>query len=512
MSISEKIRVRFAPSPTGYLHVGGLRTALYNYLFARKNNGTFILRIEDTDRARYVDGAVENLLKTLAWAGLDYDEGPVLSDSGFKMQDAKTSSSINYPGVVQVGEYGSYIQSERLEIYKEYVQQLIKKKKAYYCFCTAGRLEQLRDAQQKEKLQTKYDKQCLHLSADEVQAMLQANSPYVVRLNVEPNQTVIVNDLIRGKVEFDSTLIDDQVLIKSDGFPTYHLANVVDDHFMKITHVIRGEEWLPSTPKHVLLYDAFEWEKPVFAHLPLLLNPDKSKLSKRQGDVAVEDYKAKGYLKEALVNFVAFLGWNPGTEQELFSMNELIEQFSLEKVHQAGAVFNLDKLNWLNFEHLRKKTDDEVLQVLKGLLAESKYCNQVPNDAYLLLVIEAMRPRMSFVKDIIEQSSYFFEAPASYDEEVIKKRWKEDTADHLRRLVEEYARIDAPTKESFEQGLHKAAEALGIGNGKLIHGVRLAVSGVGGGPGLYDILHILGKDEVMKRIETAIKNVKPILQ
>ena len=510
MSISSNIRVRFAPSPPGYLHVGGLRTALYNYLFARKNGGTFVLRIEDTDRARYVEGAVENLLKTLAWAGLDYDEGPFLSDSDLKIQGAITSQSKNYPGVVQVGEYGSYIQSERLEIYKEHIQQLIQKKKAYYCFCTAERLEQLRESQQKEKLQTKYDKQCLHLSDGEIQTKLTAKTPYVIRLDVEPNKTVIVNDLIRGRVEFDSTLVDDQVLIKSDGFPTYHLANVVDDHLMKITHVIRGEEWLSSTPKHVLLYDAFEWEKPVFAHLPLLLNPDKSKLSKRQGDVAVEDYRTKGYLKDALVNFVAFLGWNPGTEQELFSMNELVEQFSIERVHQAGAVFNLDKLNWLNFEHLRKKSDEEVLQTLKLMLLESKYKDQQFSDAYLLLVIEAMRPRISFVKDIIEQSSYFLEAPTSYDEEVIKKRWKEDTAGHLKKLIEEYAKVENSTKESFEQGLHKAAESLGIGNGKLIHGVRLAVSGVGGGPGLYDILHILGKDEVIKRIETAINTIKPV--
>ncbi len=510
MSISSNIRVRFAPSPIGYLHVGGLRTALYNYLFARKNGGTFVLRIEDTDRARYVEGAVENLLKTLAWAGLDYDEGPFLSDSDLKIQGAITSQSKNYPGVVQVGEYGSYIQSERLEIYKEHIQQLIQKKKAYYCFCTAERLEQLRESQQKEKLQTKYDKQCLHLSDGEIQTKLTAKTPYVIRLDVEPNKTVIVNDLIRGRVEFDSTLVDDQVLIKSDGFPTYHLANVVDDHLMKITHVIRGEEWLSSTPKHVLLYDAFEWEKPVFAHLPLLLNPDKSKLSKRQGDVAVEDYRTKGYLKDALVNFVAFLGWNPGTEQELFSMNELVEQFSIERVHQAGAVFNLDKLNWLNFEHLRKKSDEEVLQTLKLMLLESKYKDQQFSDAYLLLVIEAMRPRISFVKDIIEQSSYFLEAPTSYDEEVIKKRWKEDTAGHLKKLIEEYAKVENSTKESFEQGLHKAAESLGIGNGKLIHGVRLAVSGVGGGPGLYDILHILGKDEVIKRIETAINTIKPV--
>jgi glutamyl-tRNA synthetase len=502
MAISEKIRVRFAPSPTGYLHVGGLRTALYNYLFARKNNGVFVLRIEDTDRARYVDGAVENLLKTLEWAGLSYDEGPRIADFGLPISNC--SESKNYPGIVQVGDYSSYIQSERLEIYKKHVQQLIEKKKAYYCFCSPERLEQLRNEQQQKNLQTKYDKHCLNCSEDEINKKLAAGLPYVVRLNVEPNQTVVVEDLIRGRVEFDSNLIDDQVLIKSDGFPTYHLANVVDDHLMKITHVIRGEEWLPSTPKHVLLYDAFEWEKPLFAHLPLLLNPDKSKLSKRQGDVAVEDYRAKGFLKDALVNFVALLGWNPGTEQEFFYLNELVEQFSLERVHQAGAVFNLDKLNWLNFEHLRKLPDEEVLKMLKVELSNSKFGGKEFADEYLLRVIEAMRPRVSFVKDFVEPSSYFFEAPTQYEEDAVKKRWKEDTPTHLKKLLEEFASFENPTKEMYEVALHKTAETFGIGNGKLIHPVRLSVSGVSGGPGLYDILFILGKDEVVKRISTAI--------
>ncbi len=505
MSISEKIRVRFAPSPTGYLHVGGLRTALYNYLFARKNNGVFVLRIEDTDRTRYVEGAVENLLKTLAWAGLTYDDGPRIADSGLPISNYYESK--NYPGVVQVGDFGSYIQSERLGIYKEHVQQLIEKKRAYYCFCSAERMELLRNEQQQKNLQTKYDKFCLNLSQEELKNKLADGLPYVVRLNVEPNQTVIVDDLIRGRVEFDSNLIDDQVLIKSDGYPTYHLANVVDDHLMKITHVIRGEEWLPSTPKHVLLYDAFAWEKPQFAHLPLLLNPDKSKLSKRQGDVAVEDYRAKGYLKDALINFVALLGWNPGTEQEFFYLNELVEQFSLERVHQAGAVLNLDKLNWLNFEHLRKLPDEEVLKMLKVELSNSKFSGKQFADDYLLRVIEAMRPRISFVKDIIEQSSYFFEAPAEFEQDAVKKRWKEDTPAQLNRLIENYSLLENLTKEMFETGLHTTAEALGIGNGKLIHAVRLSVSGVSGGPGLYDILVILGKDEVVKRIQTAIEKI-----
>ena len=289
--INETPRVRFAPSPTGYLHVGGLRTALYNYLFAKHNNGTFILRIEDTDRTRLVEGAVENLIDTLKWAGLEYDEGPFVG-----------------------GNYGPYIQSERLDIYKKYVDELIKSGKAYYCFCSSERLEKIREEQQQQKLQPKYDKHCLKLSEEEIKQKIANGESYVVRLNVQPDEIIKIEDVIRGTVEFNSNIVDDQVLLKSDGFPTYHLANVVDDHLMKITHVIRGEEWLSSTPKHALLYDYFGWERPIFAHLPLLLNLDRKKLSKRQSDVAVEDFRDKGFLKEALVNFVALLGWTAGDE------------------------------------------------------------------------------------------------------------------------------------------------------------------------------------------------------
>lgn len=483
--ISQYPRVRFAPSPTGYLHVGGLRTALYNYLFAKNNNGKFILRIEDTDRTRYVEGAVENLIKALDWAGLTFDEGPVKG-----------------------GPFGPYMQSERLDIYKKYSDELVAAKKAYYCFCSAERLTQVRDEQQKQGLQPKYDKHCLHLSESEIQEKLNSGQPYVVRMNVEPGLKVAFDDIIRGNVEFDSSIIDDQVLIKSDGYPTYHLANVVDDHLMQITHVIRGEEWLSSTPKHVLLYEAFGWEKPAFAHLPLLLNPDRSKLSKRQGDVAVEDYRAKGYLKEALVNFVALLGWNAGDDQEFYLIDEMIEKFSLDRVNKSGAVFNLDKLNWLNAEHLRKKSGDELLHLLRQELAASKYAATELSDHYLLLVIEAMRERVTFIKDYIEKSPYFFEAPVSYEEDVLKKRWKSDSPELLQKLIAEFEKLENPSKEDFENALKKTAEETGAGAGKLIHPVRLAVSGVGGGPGLYDILFILGKQESIARMKRAIENIK----
>ncbi|MCA2005621.1 MAG: glutamate--tRNA ligase [Ignavibacterium sp.] len=484
--INSQVRVRFAPSPTGYLHVGGLRTALYNFLFARKNNGKFILRIEDTDRNRYVEGAVENLIAALQWAGLQYDEGP---DIG--------------------GPFGPYMQSQRLDIYKKYAEELISRGKAYYCFCTPERLEALREEQQKQKLpQAKYDKHCLHLSKAEIESKLAEGIPKVIRLNVEPDQKIEFDDIIREHVEFESNNVDDQVLIKSDGFPTYHLANVVDDHLMQITHVIRGEEWLSSTPKHVLLYDAFGWERPYFAHLPLLLNPDRSKLSKRQGDVAVEDYRDKGYLREALINFVALLGWNAGDDKEFYYIDELIEKFSLERVNKAGAVFDLQKLNWLNAEHIRKKSDSELLSLLKFEITKSGLSNKNISDEKLLLIIKAMKERVTFVKDFIYNCMYFYETPKDYEQKAIEKNWKEDTPKYLKSLAEEFLRLENPTKEDYEIALTKVAEQLNIGKGKLIHPLRLAVSGQSTGPGMYDILYILGRDEVINRIYKAIESIK----
>ncbi|MDH3268121.1 MAG: glutamate--tRNA ligase [Ignavibacteria bacterium] len=479
-------RVRFAPSPTGYLHIGGLRTALYNYLFAKNQNGKLILRIEDTDRKRFVEGAVENLIDTLNWAGINFDEG---SEMG--------------------GEFGPYLQSERLDIYNSLAQKLVSENKAYHCFCTPERLEKLKEEQQKQKLpQAKYDKHCLHLSKIEVEEKLNSNIPFVIRLNVHPGRKIIFNDVIRGTVEFDTNNIDDQVLIKSDGYPTYHLANVVDDHLMVITHVIRGEEWLSSTPKHVILYDYFIWDKPVFAHLPLLLNPDKSKLSKRQGDVAVEDYREKGYLKEALINFVALLGWNYGDDKEFYEMDELIEKFSLERVHKAGAVFNIEKLNWLNFEHLRKKADDEVLEMLKAEISKSEFSTNNYSDEHLLKVITAMKERVSFVKEYLTKSPYFFKAPDSYEEQNLKKRWKEDSSELLKKLKDRFAELENPAKDNFEKVLDEVATKLNIGKGKLVHPLRIAVSGVGEGPGVYDIVSIIGKEETLSRIETALIKLK----
>jgi glutamyl-tRNA synthetase len=484
MKSTSSVRVRFAPSPTGFLHVGGLRTALYNYLFARRQGGAFVLRIEDTDRTRYVEGAVASLIATLDWAGLACDEGPQKS-----------------------GPFGPYVQSERLGLYREHVHRLLESQSAYRCFCTQERLEEMRKEQDRAKLPPKYDRRCLSLERGKIEANLAQGLPFVVRMKVPGAESISFDDMIRGRVEFSGDRLDDQVLLKSDGYPTYHLANVVDDHLMEITHVIRGEEWLPSTPKHLLLYQFFGWEKPEFAHLPLLLNPDRSKLSKRQGDVAVEEYRDKGYLPEALVNFVAFLGWNPGDERELFSLDELVKEFSIERVGKSGAIFNVEKLDWLNFQHLRRKSETEVVTMLRELLSRSGPWEREFDDDYLLAVIRAMRERVSFMRDFIDKSPYFFRAPVSYDETALKKRWTSETPSQLEALAKEFSRLKDPRPADLETALRRVASSLRASDGELIHALRLAVSGVGGGPGVFEIVGILGKEESISRIRRALERV-----
>lgn len=474
------IRVRFAPSPTGYLHVGGLRTALYNYLFARRNGGVFILRIEDTDRTRYVEGAVKDLIDTLRWAGLDFDEGPEVG-----------------------GPVGPYVQSERLALYKQHALQLVQSGKAYYAFDTPEDLDEMRKLQEKMRIPPKYDRRALKLSPAEVQKKLGAGIPAVIRMKVPEAETVAFDDIIRGRVEFASDRIDDQVLMKSDGYPTYHLANVVDDHLMNISHVIRGEEWVSSTPKHVLLYRYFGWEMPRFAHLPLLLNPDKSKLSKRQGDVAVEDYKGKGYLKEALVNFVALLGWNPGDEREIFDLEELVKEFTLERVGKAGAVFNIDKLEWMNVQQIRRKTDDQICDHALPYLAEAGF-GDVPRPQ-LLRVVALMKDRMNKISDLVTFGGYFFQDPSSYDEESRNKNWKPETRSHLGDVVKGLEQIGTFDEKSIEEAIRSAAAAHGIGAGKLIHPLRLALTGISIGPGLFELMAVLGKETCLRRIKRAIE-------
>ncbi len=479
MSSPARIRVRFAPSPTGHLHVGGLRTALYNYLFARKHSGVCILRIEDTDRSRYIEGAVENLLETLRWAGLEFDEGPATE-----------------------GKFGPYIQSQRIELYRDHVARLLKEKKAYRCFCTPERLEEMRRQQEKLRIPPKYDRRCLRLSESEIQNNLSARVPSVIRMKVPEATAITFDDVIRGKVEFHSDRIDDQVLFKSDGYPTYHLANVVDDHFMEISHVIRGEEWLSSTPKHVLLYEYLGWPLPVFAHLPLLLNPDKSKLSKRQGDVAVEEYRAKGYLPQALVNFVALLGWNPGDNREVFHIDDLVREFSLERVGKSGAVFNLEKLNWINQQHVRRLDDDKIAEMLHPLLGKAGWGSASPD--YVIRVIRLMKERLTFVNDVITFGSYFFADDFTYDEKAVKINWNSESPAHLTALLEKIEKMDNLTQVSAEEVLRQIAEAAGVNAGEIIHAVRLALTGVAVGPGLFELMDVLGKESVVQRLKKAL--------
>lgn len=475
-----EVRTRFAPSPTGYLHVGGLRTALYSFLLARKMGGKFLLRIEDTDQERSVPGAIENIIRTLEWAGITADEGPHCG-----------------------GNCGPYIQSERLDLYKKYADQLVAQGDAYYCFCTEERLEKVRALQMAQKLPPAYDRHCRNLPTDEVKARLAAGEPHVIRMKIPLAGAITVDDLIRGKVSFSYSVVDDQVLIKSDGFPTYHLAVVVDDHFMNISHTIRGEEWLPSTPKHLLLYQYFKWEAPLFAHLPLLLNPDRSKLSKRQGDVAVEDYRAKGYLPEALINFIAFLGWNPGDTREIFTLDELIKEFSLERVGKSGAVFNVEKLQWLNHQHILRASHERLIAEIKPLLKARGF--DIPADEFLIKLIDLLKDRAVTTHDFIEQGLFFFIAPSSYDETAKAKHWKPETPTHLNEFAAILANLEPFDAHAIEQALREYTKSKEVPAAALIHPLRLALTGIPTGPSLFHLMEVLGKRQSVSRINAIIK-------
>ena len=473
-----EIRVRFAPSPTGYVHVGSLRTALYNYLFARHHQGRFVLRIEDTDQSRYVEGAVENLLETLRWAGLDYDEGP---EKG--------------------GPYGPYFQSQRKEIYHEHVQQLLEKDAAYPCFCSEETLTAMREEQQKKGLPVMYDGRCRNIPKEEALQRMKSE-PHVIRLKVPRTGNTMVKDIIRGDVSFENALIDDQILLKSDGFPTYHLANVVDDHLMKISHVIRGEEWLPSTPKHILLYRAFGWQEPQFAHLPLLLNPDRTKLSKRQGDVAVEDYQAKGFLPQALVNFVALLGWNKGDDQEIFSLEELVKYFSLERVNKAGAVFDVHKLEWMNGHYIRIIAENEYLRIGQEWL---KKLDLDTGDAQKnQLILQAVRPSLNKFADLPQKTAVFFKDTLEYDEQAKEWLTKPESKEILKIMIEELAKTDELTVESFKTLMKTVQKRNGQKGKNLWMPVRAAITGETHGPDLGIVLTVIGKRKVEQFLKQAL--------
>jgi glutamyl-tRNA synthetase len=503
------VRVRFAPSPTGALHIGGVRTALYNYLLAHQTGGTMILRIEDTDQNRFVPGAEEYILESLKWAGIEIDEG-----------------------VSKGGPYAPYRQSERKELYQKYAQQLVDGGNAYYAFDTEEELEAMRErlkqgggaSQQYDSSTRSQMKNSLTLSAEEVRKRISSGEQYVIRFKTPVGEQVKLNDLIRGEVIVESSLVDDKVLMKSDGMPTYHLANVVDDYSMKITHVIRGEEWLPSAPLHVLLYKAFGWEKemPRFAHLPLLLKPDgNGKLSKRAADQMgfpifplnwtdpatgeqAKGFKETGYLAEALVNFLAFLGWNPGTTQEIFSMQELISAFSIERIGKAGAKFDIHKAQWFNQQYLKNKADAELAKFLLDSLAQEKIsCTQEKAEK----ICSIMKERVTFPDDFWKQGKFFFIAPTQFDESVVSKKWNNDAVKVLSAFASA-VKITTDFNATIAKAmLEEVCTSLGIGSGKIMQALRTSLTGGASGPDLMMTMEIIGSKETYQRIEYAIKNI-----
>ncbi len=496
----KQVRVRFAPSPTGPLHIGGVRTALYNYLFAKKNSGTFILRIEDTDQARFVEGAEEYIMESLEWCGIIVDEG-----------------------IREGGNYGPYRQSDRKTIYRQYADNLIDKGDAYYAFDTPEKLETLRRESEKAGKTFIYNAEVreklinsVSLKEPEWREKLDKGEPYVIRYKMPYNEDIRFDDIIRGHIVVNTGTLDDKVLFKSDGMPTYHLANIVDDHLMKISHVIRGEEWLPSLPLHILLYRSFGWDPPLFAHLPLLLKPDgKGKLSKRDGDKmgfpvfplfwpygeTSKGYREDGYYPDSFINMLALLGWNPGTEQELFSMDELINSFSIDRVGKSGSRFDPEKAKWFNHQYLQTKTNNQIAIEFREFLRARGYHVDIIR---LESLVGMVKERVSFVKDIWEQTDFFFKAPEIYDQEVVKKRWKEDSSRllmELRSLLEKATDFSASATEPV---IKVWIEKNGYNTGEIMNAFRLVIVGALRGPHIFDIISWIGKDETLKRIDTGV--------
>ncbi|WP_166959926.1 glutamate--tRNA ligase [Yeosuana marina] len=509
--MSNNVRVRFAPSPTGPLHIGGVRTALFNYLFAKKHNGTFILRIEDTDQNRYVEGAEQYIVDALNWCNIPFDEGPGKNET-----------------------FGPYRQSERKHLYKQYADDLIVSGHAYYAFDTAEEL----DVQRKESeakgetfIYNWHNRQQLNnsisLSKEEVEKRLANGDEYVIRFkmldlkNEGTHGTISTTDIVRGHVSFQKEVLDDKVLFKSDGMPTYHLANIVDDHLMEITHVIRGEEWLPSLPLHIALYQAFKWRTPEFAHLPLILKPTgKGKLSKRDGDKLgfpvfplewtdpktnelSRGYKEDGYFPEAMINFLAFLGWNPGTEQEIFTLEELIKAFDLSKVNKSGARFDPDKIKWFNHHYMQEQHNVELAEIFKSQRSELSTIDP----EYIALVIGLIKERATFVNDFWELSHYFFVTPTTYDEKASKKAFKEDTPELMKSLISVIESVSDFTVENLQTDIKGWITSNDIGFGKVMMPLRLSLVGALQGPDVFDIIFMIGKTETIKRIEKAQNNI-----
>ena len=484
---THQVRVRFAPSPTGFLHVGGARTAIYNYFFAKATGGTFYLRIEDTDRKRYNEAALKDLLRDLKWLGLNWDEGPGCE-----------------------GACGPYVQSERLEIYHREIQKLLDSGMAYYCFCSEERLNEIRAAQKKAGApETGYDRHCRNIPREEAEARIAAGEKAVIRFKIPESGSTEFEDLIRGRIEYKNEVLDDLVLIKRDGFPTYHFASVVDDHLMGTTHVLRGDEWISSTPKHVLLYKAFGWEPPVWCHLPVILDSKNGgKLSKRNGAVSVGEFRELGYLPETMVNYLALLGWNPGDDREVMTLDEMIQAFKLENIHPTAVKFDEKKLQWMNMQHIHT-TPNEVL--LKEMVAglEAKGISVAGESAERLnAIVEMLKPRAHFLKDLADMAVYFFKTPTEYDEKGRRKHWAAGSREIARSVREMLMSVEPFTTPEIEKGFVKLTEKRGCKLGELVGAVRLAVSGVTAGPGLWELFEVVGKDETIRRIA----NAEPLMQ
>ncbi len=504
--MSSEIRVRFAPSPTGPLHIGGVRTALYNYLFARKHGGTFILRIEDTDQTRYVEGAEKYIIDTFDWCGITIDEG-----------------------VREGGPYAPYRQSERKDIYSKFAEELVAKGMAYYAFDTPEELDALRQSHEKEGRTFIYNsitrgslKNSLSLPENEWKEMIASGVPAVIRFMVPVDTKIPMKDIIRGDMEVHSSTLDDKVLFKADGMPTYHLANVVDDHLMKISHVIRGEEWLPSLPLHVMLYRAFGWNEPEFAHLPLLLKPaGKGKLSKRDGDKmgfpvfplywpcgeTARGYREDGYFPDAFINMLALLGWNPGTGQEIFSMEQLAESFTLDRVGKSGSQFDPEKARWFNHQYMQEKPVEEIAGLFAEILAGKGKGKDVPFEK-LVDLTGMVRERANLLPDLWEQADYFFEAPDNYDPAVVKKRWKENTPGMMEELAGLLSSTDDFSSAKLEEKVKAWITEKGYGMGEVMNVLRLLIVGASRGPHLFDILSWIGRDETVNRIRNGLLNIK----
>ena len=526
---NKPIRVRFAPSPTGELHIGGLRTALTDFLFARKNNGKFILRIEDTDQKRFVEGSEKRIIKSLKWAGIEIDEGVTLRKiQNPKLQIPNKSKILNSKSqknkirdtryaIREFGDYGPYTQSKRLDIYKKYVQRLLDEGKAYRCFCSPKRLEKMRKEQQKNKQAPKYDRHCLNLSREEIEKKIKSGEKYTVRFKIPEGRTAF-EDLLYGKIEVDNATLDDQIILKADGFPTYHLAVVVDDYLMKISHIFRGAEWLSSTPKHILLYRAFGWEKnaPRFCHMPNILNKSRKKLSKREGSVSVEDFRRQGYPPQAVVNFIALLGWNPKTEQEIFTMRELIDQFAIEKMNKAGGVFDIDRLNWISAQHIKKMPLDKLYknalpflekkEFYKTWSMEHKMWDNKRKEKYVKKVLSIEQERLEKFSQVGESNQFFFKSNVKTAADDM--RWKNSSDEDTKKYLEKARRVLESisekkwTKENLERVLLKYA---GENRGDLLFPLRAALTGQKKSPSPFEVAWVLGKEETIRRISSAIK-------